>query len=97
MLRASVVIPTYRRKDALLRALRALGAQSIGPEAYEVVVVVDGSDDGTREAAEALATPYALRVLWQRKAAPRHQHRNNGLLMRRERRSAPAVSRAHAR
>jgi GT2 family glycosyltransferase len=27
--------------------------------------VVDGSDDGTREAASSAATPYALRVLWQ--------------------------------
>jgi glycosyltransferase involved in cell wall biosynthesis len=65
MLRASVVIPTYRRKDALLRALRSLATQSIGADAYEVVVVVDGSDDGTREAAEASSPPYALRVLWQ--------------------------------
>ena len=65
MLRATVVIPTYRRKDALLRALRSLASQSIGPDAYEVVVVVDGSDDGTREAAQASAPPYALRVLWQ--------------------------------
>ena len=52
MLRVSVVIPTYRRKDALLRALRSLATQSIAPDEYEVVVVVDGSDDGTREAAE---------------------------------------------
>jgi GT2 family glycosyltransferase len=65
MLRVSVVIPTYRRKDALLRALRSLASQSIGSEAYEVVVVVDGSDDGTREAAETSSVPYALRVLWQ--------------------------------
>jgi GT2 family glycosyltransferase len=65
MLRVSVVIPTFRRKDALLRALRALESQSIAPEEYEVVVVVDGSDDDTREEAEASSPPYALRVLWQ--------------------------------
>jgi GT2 family glycosyltransferase len=65
MLRVSVVIPTYRRKDALLRALRSLASQSIPPAEYEVVVVVDGSDDGTLEAAESSAQPYALRVLWQ--------------------------------
>ena len=65
MLRVSVVIPTFRRKDALLRALRSLASQSITPESYEVVVVVDGSDDGTLEAAESSAQPYALRVLWQ--------------------------------
>jgi GT2 family glycosyltransferase len=65
MPRVSVVIPTFRRKDALMRALRSLAAQSIEPDAYEVVVVVDGSDDGTLEAAESSAQPYVLRVLWQ--------------------------------
>jgi len=65
MVRVSVVIPTFRRKDALMRALRSLASQSIPPDAYEVVVVVDGSDDGTLEAAESSAQPYALRVLWQ--------------------------------
>ena len=65
MLRVSVVIPTFRRKDALLRALRSLATQSIAPDEYEVVVVVDGSDDGTREAAESSEQPYSLRVLWQ--------------------------------
>jgi GT2 family glycosyltransferase len=65
MLRISVVIPTFRRKDALLRALRSLATQSIEPATYEVVVVVDGSDDGTLEAAESAPQPYALRVLWQ--------------------------------
>lgn len=65
MPRASVVIPTYRRRDALLRLLGALVTQTIPPEDYEVIVVVDGSDDGTREAAETLTTPYALRVIAQ--------------------------------
>ena len=65
MLRVSVVIPTFRRKEALLRALRSLASQSIDPAEYEVVVVVDGSDDGTLEAAESCEQPYALRVLWQ--------------------------------
>jgi GT2 family glycosyltransferase len=65
MPRVSVVIPTFRRKDALLRALRSLATQTIAPGEYEVVVVVDGSDDGTLEAAESSPQPYALRVLWQ--------------------------------
>jgi GT2 family glycosyltransferase len=65
MLRVTVVIPTYRRRASLLRALGALATQRIPPSEYEVVVVVDGSDDGTREAASSAATPYALRVLWQ--------------------------------
>ena len=62
---ASVVIPTHQRRESLLRALSSLATQSIPPEQYEVVVVVDGSDDGSREAAASLATGYSLRVLWQ--------------------------------
>lgn len=64
-LRASVVIPTYRRRDSLLRALAALDRQTLPAADYEVVVVVDGSDDGTAEAAAALTTGYPLRVLSQ--------------------------------
>ena len=65
MPRASVVIPTYRRRDALLRLLSALATQTIAPSEFEVIVVVDGSNDGTREAAETLATPYDLHVIAQ--------------------------------
>ena len=61
----SVVIPTHQRRESLLRALASLATQSIPPEQYEVVVVVDGSDDGSRKAAESLPTQYSLRVLWQ--------------------------------
>jgi glycosyltransferase involved in cell wall biosynthesis len=47
----SVVIPTYNRKPILEKCLRALEIQQINPtspvEGYEVVVVDDGSTDGT--------------------------------------------------
>ena len=65
--RASVVIPTFRRKGSLLRALDALATQTIAPEEYEVIVVIDGSDDGSREAVESLSPTHELRVLWQGK------------------------------
>lgn len=63
--RASVVIPTFQRRESLLRALSALMTQTLAPQEYEVIVVVDGSADGSREAAESLSPPHALRVLWQ--------------------------------
>jgi GT2 family glycosyltransferase len=63
--RVSVVIPTYQRRDALLRSLAALATQRLDADAYEVVVVVDGATDGSREAAESFDAPYALRVLSQ--------------------------------
>ena len=62
---ASVVIPTHQRKASLLRALESLATQTIPREQYEVIVVVDGSDDGSREAAESVAAGHAPRVLWQ--------------------------------
>ena len=48
--RVSVVIPTYNRVDMLICCLRALQAQRMSRADYEVVVVDDGSTDGTAEA-----------------------------------------------
>lgn len=47
-LSVSVVIPTYRRPELLVRCLDALGAQTLPPTAYEVLVVDDGSTEDTR-------------------------------------------------
>jgi glycosyltransferase involved in cell wall biosynthesis len=63
--RLSVVIPTYRRRDSVERALIALARQSISPADFEVLVSVDGSEDGTRELLERYQAPYALRSLWR--------------------------------
>jgi glycosyltransferase involved in cell wall biosynthesis len=43
----SVVIPTYNRARHLARALEALELQTIGADAFEVIVVDDGSTDDT--------------------------------------------------
>jgi len=50
----AVVIPTYQRRDLLLQVLAALAAQTLARERFEVVVVCDGSDDGSAEAAQAV-------------------------------------------
>ncbi len=63
MIQASVIIPTYNRKDLLSRALRSVLQQvtdtkkvSVTPKGVchqiEVIVVDDGSTDGTREMIE---------------------------------------------
>lgn len=61
----SVVVPTYRRRDSLARLLRALERQTLPAQEFEVVVTVDGSEDGTLEMVEGFRAPYRLRALWQ--------------------------------
>ena len=60
----SVVIPTFRRCDSLRRLLVAFTRQTLGPEAYEVLVSIDGSEDGTREMVSQFSAPYRLRWIW---------------------------------
>ncbi|MBL0727184.1 glycosyltransferase family 2 protein [Piscinibacter sp. HJYY11] len=54
--RISVVIPTYKRPELLLRCLRAvLSQRQVDARDYEVVVVDDGHDDATRDAVQQIA------------------------------------------
>jgi peptidoglycan/xylan/chitin deacetylase (PgdA/CDA1 family)/GT2 family glycosyltransferase len=59
----SVVIATYNRREILLRCLSTLFGQDLAPELYEVVVVVDGSTDGTAEALRTLHPRCGWQVL----------------------------------
>jgi len=68
--RISVVIPTCNRRPKLERCLAALARQSILPQEFEVVVIDDGSVDGTREWLEAQSFPFALRCLQQTHSGP---------------------------
>ena len=43
----SVIIPTFNRKVTLKRAIQSVVMQSYNP--YEIIVIDDGSDDGTKE------------------------------------------------
>ncbi len=63
--RLSVVVPTYQRRAAVRRLLDHLARQTLPAHDYEVIISIDGSDDGTREMANRFPAPYALRVLWQ--------------------------------
>jgi glycosyltransferase involved in cell wall biosynthesis len=51
----SVVIPTYRRSDALPRTLDALESQTCGKDAFEVIVVDDPVEDDSRSVIEQVA------------------------------------------
>lgn len=47
MLRVSVITPTYNRPHLLKKLLDSLVQQGVSAESYEVIVVSDGSTDGT--------------------------------------------------
>ncbi len=61
----SVIIPTYQRRASVERVLTALTRQTLAADAYEVIVVMDGSTDGTRELVAGFPAPYAVRGVWQ--------------------------------
>lgn len=61
----SVIIPTFQRRNSVWRALDALRRQTLEPTQFEVIVIVDGSNDGTMEMLEQFDAPYALRFEWQ--------------------------------
>jgi len=58
----SVVIPTYNRRDSLLRLLSSLDRQSLDKERFEVVVVDNNSTDGTLDAVAREARGLRLRL-----------------------------------
>src|SRR5580765_7673564 len=64
-IRFSVVIPTYRRCAALRRCLLALARQTVPAWQYEVIVSIDGSQDGTREMVAQISVPYRLRAIYR--------------------------------
>jgi GT2 family glycosyltransferase len=59
----TVVVPTYQRRDSVLRLLASLNAQTLPGGAFDVVVAVDGSTDDTGEAVRRFTTPYAVSIL----------------------------------
>lgn len=64
-MKLSVIIPTYNRCALLSRTLPTIFQQTCAPNTYEVIVIVDGSTDGTMEMLRELRPPCRLRVLEQ--------------------------------
>jgi GT2 family glycosyltransferase len=61
----SVIIPTYNNRDTLKRSLETVFAQDFPHERYEVVVIDDGSTDGTREMVAGLDSSVEVKYHWQ--------------------------------
>ncbi len=64
-MQVSVVVPTFNRRAIVLRTIETLFRQNFAPADYEILVVVDGSTDGTAEALRALQPPCRFRVIEQ--------------------------------
>jgi glycosyltransferase involved in cell wall biosynthesis len=62
--KVSVIIPTYNHKEALRETLQSLAQQTYPSHCFEVIIVDDGSIDGTQEIA-AENFPFLLRYIQQ--------------------------------
>jgi glycosyltransferase involved in cell wall biosynthesis/peptidoglycan/xylan/chitin deacetylase (PgdA/CDA1 family) len=62
MTEITIAIATFNRAAQLRRCLDALARQTASSDSYEVVVVDDGSTDGTADMLATYQAPYALRV-----------------------------------
>lgn len=63
--RISVSLCTYDRRPVLAECLRALCQQTVPRGSFELILVDDGSQDGTREFLEALELPIPHRLVRQ--------------------------------
>lgn len=72
----SVVIPTYKRPDLVLQAVKSVLAQTFRD--FEIVVVIDGGDSVTSAALESLGCPH-LKVLSLNSRVGGSRARNEGV------------------
>ena len=77
----SVIIPTYNRQEKLAQALEALfGQQGLEDIAWEIIIIDDGSTDGTGDAVKELSgeSPVPLTYSYQENSGPAAA-RNQGI------------------
>jgi glycosyltransferase involved in cell wall biosynthesis len=61
----SVALASYNRRERLRGVLERLADQELAAERFEVVVVLDGSTDGSGEMIRGLDMPYTIRLIEQ--------------------------------
>jgi glycosyltransferase involved in cell wall biosynthesis len=67
--RISVIIPTRDRKEILSKVLESYRGQDTAPDTFEVLVIDDGSVDGTHDVVDAFAVSSPFAVTYVRQAA----------------------------
>jgi anaerobic magnesium-protoporphyrin IX monomethyl ester cyclase len=66
--KVSIIIPCQNRKGFLKKSIDALLKQNYDAQNYEIIIVDDGSNDGTREMIDKLQTDVSLKyIFWPRK------------------------------
>jgi glycosyltransferase involved in cell wall biosynthesis len=63
MVKFSIIIPTYNRKDALRATLESLTQQTF--KSFEVIVSDDGSTDGTKEMIKDFIGRIDIKYIWE--------------------------------
>jgi len=76
----SVIIPTYNRLEKLKKTIKSAENQTLGKEDFEVIVVDDGSTDGTKDFMENFFAPegFSLRYYFLEHSGP-EKARNLGI------------------
>lgn len=62
----SVLIPSHNSKKTLIPCIEHFAAQTLPANRFEVIVILDGSTDGSREALETMKTGFKLKIAEQR-------------------------------
>ena len=66
----SVIVPTYRRPNALCACVQALSGLDYPRDGFEVIIVDDGGNIPLRSLLEPIARDISLKVVWQPNAGP---------------------------
>ncbi len=78
-LKLSVIVSTYNRRDVLIsRCLPSIFEQDLSTDQFEVIVIVDGSTDGTAAALRELDPPCTVHIVEQPNGGL-SRARNNGI------------------
>lgn len=72
----SMIVPTYQRRDMVCDTVKAIGRIQYAGR-FELVIVVDGSTDGTADALRAIALPFPVTIIEQPNGGLGHA-RNRG-------------------
>lgn len=78
-MKISLVIPVYNVEKYLARCLDSCVHQDLAADEYEIIVVNDGSPDGSREIAEKYVSEYVNIKLYNQENGGLSIARNNGL------------------